>query len=88
MAAQTSMTTLGRTSDVYVTKTAFYWSIGIVILLLTAVTLSMARDITRLTGAERGFDARPVTVTQPQTIQQPQSEQPVDLSAELPPVPQ
>ncbi|MCC2680354.1 MAG: hypothetical protein K0R29_2930 [Pseudobdellovibrio sp.] len=87
MAIQNTMTTAGRTNDIYVTRTAFYWSIGIIILLLTAVTLSMAKDITRLTVWERSVRNDPATSVQQN--QQPQAEQPpVDLSAELPPVPQ
>jgi len=82
MAVQSTMTNIGRTNDIYVTKTAFYWSIGIIILLLTAVTLSMARDITRLTGTEQSSEARPAAV------QPPPPQQPEDFSAELPPVPQ
>ena len=53
-------TTMGPASDIYVTKTAFYWSIGIIILLLAAISFSMARDITRLTATERSAPAQSI----------------------------
>lgn len=46
--------TMGPAGDVYVTKTAFYWSIGIIILLLAAISFSTAKDISRLSVSGRG----------------------------------
>lgn len=72
-------TTMGPANDVYVTKTAFYWSIGIIILLLAAISFSMARDITRLTATERS----PVSeISKPSD-----SVAPGDWSGDLPPLP-
>lgn len=66
-------TTMRPANDLYVTKTAFYWSIGIIILLLAAISFSMARDITRLTATERGVTT--------------ESTQAADYSSDLPPLP-
>lgn len=74
-------TTMGPANDVYVTKTAFYWSIGIIILLLAAISFSMARDITRLTASERSAVS---SFSQPEESVAPA---PGDWSGEVPPLP-
>lgn len=42
--------TIGPTgpNDLYVTKNTFYWAVGIVILLIAAISFSMSRNLTRL----------------------------------------
>lgn len=40
--------TMGPANELYVTKSTFYWSVGVIILLLAAISFSMSRDISRL----------------------------------------
>lgn len=68
--------TMGPSGEIYVTKTAFYWSMGIIILLLAAITFSMTSDISRLATTAR-ISAPAVERTAP----------PVTSESELPPLP-
>jgi hypothetical protein len=40
--------TYGTGNDFYVSKTTFWWAVGIFILLLAAISFAMSRDISRL----------------------------------------